>query len=126
MNLNRFRQLLSKKIVTFYKLAKDQLSKQYHYDWSLRSLKNAVKLAAKIYRYDLEIDEMIIVIRSLYQKNFPKLVYDDISIFNGIIKVISMHIIYCAFFFLLAVPNILCCARIYFQALIVPRSVILN
>lgn len=80
--------MLSKKIVTLYQLAGDQLPKREHYDWSLRSLKPVLKLAAKMREEESsESSETILLIRAITQINLPKLITEDIPFFTEIIKV---------------------------------------
>lgn len=80
--------MLSKKVVTLYQLAGDQLPRRAHYDWSLRSMKPVLKLAGKMrYEDGIEPGETILLIRAIAQINLPKLIADDIPLFAEIIKV---------------------------------------
>lgn len=83
-----FFQAMAKKIVALYQLANEQLSKQYHYDWGLRSLKAVIKLAAKMRHHRSEACESVILIQALHQINLSKLAFEDIPLFLGLIKVI--------------------------------------
>ena len=83
-----FFQAMAKKIVALYQLANEQLSKQYHYDWGLRSLKAVIKLAAKMRYHQTEACESVILIQALHQINLSKLAFEDIPLFLGLIKVI--------------------------------------
>lgn len=80
--------MLSKKIVTLYQLAGDQLPKREHYDWSLRSMKPVLRLAGKMRcEESAEPDETIFLIRAIVHINVPKLIAGDIPFFTEIIKV---------------------------------------
>ena len=80
---------MAKKIVILYQLANEQLSKQNHYSWGLRSLKIVVELAAQIRRNQLNSNEMVILIQALHQINLSKLIFEEVPLFLGLIKVIS-------------------------------------
>ena len=41
---------LAKKMTVLYQLAKDQLSKQYHYDFALRAMKSVLVMAGSLKR----------------------------------------------------------------------------
>src|SRR4051812_10365604 len=56
---------LSKKIVTLYDLAAQQLSKQDHYDFTLRSVKSVLVTAGALKRSDTEMPEDLLLLRAL-------------------------------------------------------------
>lgn len=64
-------QVLAKKMTVLYKLAKEQLSKQYHYDFGLRALKSVLVMAGELKRGSAELPEVnltckIIIRYSIY------------------------------------------------------------
>ncbi len=77
---------LSKKVVTLYKLNKELLSKQDHYDWGLRALKSLLVHAGSLKRAEPEIPEEHILMRALRDFNKPKIVADDSEIFLGLVS----------------------------------------
>ena len=50
--------MLAKKMTVLYKLAKEQLSKQYHYDFGLRALKSVLVMAGELKRGSAELSEV--------------------------------------------------------------------
>lgn len=77
---------LSKKFMTLYRLAKDLLSPQKHYDWGLRAVKSVLRQAGKLKRADPDISEDLILMRALRDFNWPKIVVEDREIFKPLIK----------------------------------------
>nr|XP_040226033.2 dynein axonemal heavy chain 10 isoform X2 [Anopheles coluzzii] len=79
-------KVLAKKMTVLYKMAREQLSKQYHYDWGLRSLNAVLRMAGVNKRKSPEISEAATLMRTLFDMNFPKFVFDDVPLFMGLIK----------------------------------------
>lgn len=80
-------QTLAKKVVTLFHLAGEQLTKHCHYDWGLRLLRSVLHLASQMRQRQPELPEAVILIRSLHEINLSKLVFEDVPLFLGIIKV---------------------------------------
>jgi dynein heavy chain len=78
-------RVLAKKMTTLYKLAKEQLSKQYHYDFGLRALKSVLVLAGSLKRSS-DMAEDIVLMRALRDMNIPKFVFEDVPLFRGLIS----------------------------------------
>lgn len=74
-------------MVALFRLASEQLTKHFHYDWGLRSLRSVLKLASQMRQMQPELSEAVILIRSLHEINLSKLVFEDVPLFLGIIKV---------------------------------------
>ncbi|PIK48528.1 putative dynein heavy chain 10, axonemal isoform X3 [Apostichopus japonicus] len=66
-------QVLAKKMTVLYKLAKEQLSKQYHYDFGLRALKSVLVMAGELKRGSADLEEDVVLMRALRDMNLPKL-----------------------------------------------------
>lgn len=59
--LLKFDQVLAKKMTVLYKLAKEQLSKQYHYDFGLRALKSVLVMAGELKRGSPDLAEVKVI-----------------------------------------------------------------
>ncbi|CAF1082209.1 unnamed protein product [Didymodactylos carnosus] len=80
-------KVLAKKIITLYRNAMKLLSKQYHYDWSLRGIKAVLTMAEQLRRTIMkDASEEVILLRALRDMNLTKFVYDDINLFLGLIN----------------------------------------
>ena len=77
---------LSRKFITLYKLCKELLSKQDHYDWGLRAIKSVLVVAGSLKREDRERPEEQVLMRALRDFNTPKIVGDDMPVFMGLIS----------------------------------------
>ena len=77
---------LSNKFITLYKLCKELLSKQDHYDWGLRAIKSVLVVAGSLKRADQDRPEEEVLMRALRDFNIPKIVADDNSVFQGLIS----------------------------------------
>ena len=78
-------KLLAKKMTVLYKLSKEQLSKQYHYDFGLRALKSVLVMAGELKRSSHELAEDVVLMRALRDMNLPKFVFEDVPLFTGLI-----------------------------------------
>lgn len=56
--LRLLEQMLAKKMTVLYKLAREQLSKQSHYDFGLRALKSVLVMAGELKRGSPDINEV--------------------------------------------------------------------
>ena len=76
---------LAKKIVSLYTLAKDQISRECHYDFGLRSLKAVLNMSsiARVKYPDLCEEELIVHI--LKSSNIAKLMPHDETLFMGML-----------------------------------------
>ncbi|KAF1790945.1 P-loop containing nucleoside triphosphate hydrolase [Phytophthora cactorum] len=66
-------KVLAKKTTTLYGLMIQQLSKQDHYDFGLRSLKAVLNMAGTLKREDPNLQEENILLRALRDMNMPNL-----------------------------------------------------
>jgi dynein heavy chain len=79
-------KVLAKKMTVLYKLSKEQLSKQYHYDFGLRALKSVLVMAGGLKRQYQEMPEDLVLMRCLRDSNMPKFVFEDVPLFAGLIN----------------------------------------
>lgn len=79
-------KVLAKKMTVLYKLSKEQLSKQYHYDFALRAIKSVLVMAGQLKRAYADLREDIVLMRALRDMNMPKFVFDDVPLFIGLIN----------------------------------------
>ena len=79
-------RVLAKKMTTLYRLSREQLSKQYHYDFGMRALKSVLVMAGGLKRESAEMPEDVVLMRSLRDSNLPKFVFDDVPLFLGLMK----------------------------------------
>ncbi|DBA95316.1 TPA: Dynein heavy chain cytoplasmic [Trebouxia sp. C0006] len=79
-------KVLAKKMTVLYKLSKEQLSSQHHYDFGLRALKSVLVMAGSLKRSSPDMSEALVLMRALRDMNLPKFVYDDVPLFLGLIN----------------------------------------
>ena len=79
-------KVLAKKMTVLYKLSKEQLSKQYHYDFGLRALKSVLVMAGGLKRQYKDMPEDLVLMRCLRDSNMPKFVFEDVPLFSGLIN----------------------------------------
>jgi dynein heavy chain len=76
---------LAMKMTVLYQLAKEQLSKQFHYDFGLRALKSVLVMAGSMKRSSADLGEDVVLMRALRDSNMPKFVFEDVPLFQGLI-----------------------------------------
>ncbi|XP_073386148.1 dynein-1-alpha heavy chain, flagellar inner arm I1 complex isoform X3 [Physcomitrium patens] len=79
-------KMLAKKMTVLYKLSREQLSKQYHYDFGLRALKSVLVMAGAFKRGDAAMSEQLVLMRALRDMNLPKFTFEDVPLFLGLIN----------------------------------------
>ncbi|CAG6015638.1 unnamed protein product [Menidia menidia] len=78
-------KVLARKFTALYRLCKELLSKQDHYDWGLRAVKSVLVLAGALRRRDKTRPENQVLMRALRDFNMPKIVTEDVSVFLGLL-----------------------------------------
>ena len=73
-------------MTVLYKLSREQLSKQHHYDFGLRALKSVLVMAGSLKRSAPEMSEQLVLMRALRDMNLPKFIFDDVPLFLGLIN----------------------------------------
>ncbi|CAL8251349.1 unnamed protein product [Boreogadus saida] len=79
-------KVLAKKMTVLYKLAREQLSKQSHYDFGLRALKSVLVMAGELKRGSPDLHEDMVLMRALRDMNLPKFVFEDVPLFLGLVS----------------------------------------
>ncbi|CAH8588474.1 Dynein heavy chain 10, axonemal [Schistosoma haematobium] len=79
-------KILAKKMTTLYRLAREQLSKQHHYDFGLRALKSVLVMAGDLRRDAPELPEDVVLMRALRDMNLPKFIFEDAPLFLALIQ----------------------------------------
>ncbi|XP_069565682.1 dynein axonemal heavy chain 10 [Brachyistius frenatus] len=79
-------KVLAKKMTVLYKLGREQLSKQFHYDFGLRALKSVLVMAGELKRGSPDLSENVVLMRALRDMNLPKFVFEDVPLFLGLIS----------------------------------------
>lgn len=80
-------RMLAKRIVETYDMCAEQLSVQYHYDYSMRAVKSVLSAASKLkFSNNGDHDEEGIIIKGMFNVNLPQFVGDDVSLFKGIVS----------------------------------------
>ena len=79
-------KLLAKKMTVLYRLARGQLSKQFHYDFGLRALKSVLVMAGDLKRGSPDLSEDVVLMRALRDSNMPKYVFEDVPLFLGLVN----------------------------------------
>ena len=83
--------VLSIKIITVYRLMKEQLSKQSHYRFDLRALKAVLFRAGYLHRTSKMSEEQI-VMKSLIDMNIGKLIHEDVFIFESLMSDVFLNL----------------------------------
>ena len=76
---------LAKKVITLYQMMQQQMSKQDHYDFGLRSIKSVLNCAGALKRTESEMTELNILMRAINDMNAPKWVAQDRPLYQGLI-----------------------------------------
>ncbi|XP_058809033.1 dynein axonemal heavy chain 10 [Phymastichus coffea] len=80
-------KVLAKKMTVLYHLAREQLSKQNHYDFGLRALRSVLNMAGQLKRScSPDLPENVVLMRALRDMNLPKFIFEDVPLFLGLIK----------------------------------------
>ena len=80
-------KVLAKRMFTLYYLMVQQLSKQDHYDFGLRSVKSVLNSAGALKRGDDgSTQEDVLLLRAIRDMNAPKFIAQDFPLFNALMS----------------------------------------
>uniref|UniRef100_A0A3Q1BV91 Cytoplasmic dynein 2 heavy chain 1 n=1 Tax=Amphiprion ocellaris TaxID=80972 RepID=A0A3Q1BV91_AMPOC len=85
-------EMLGRKLVAIFNLARELLTPQQHYDWGLRALKTVLKACGSILQQQRrshdkdEIQESSLVVQALRLNTMSKLTFADSSRFDALVK----------------------------------------
>uniref|UniRef100_A0A8C6R755 Dynein axonemal heavy chain 2 n=1 Tax=Nannospalax galili TaxID=1026970 RepID=A0A8C6R755_NANGA len=79
-------KILAKKVYTLYSLAVQQLSRQDHYDFGLRSITSLLRYAGKKRRLQPDLADEEVLLLSMRDMNIAKLTSVDVPLFNAIVQ----------------------------------------
>jgi dynein heavy chain len=77
--------ILSRKMINCLRLASEQLSPQYHYDFGMRAIRTVLSMAGVLKRREPNMAEDLLLLKTLRDCNVPKFVDQDIPVFMGIL-----------------------------------------
>jgi len=77
---------LAQKMVATFRLSSEQLSSQDHYDFGMRAVNTVIQAAGLMRRDHPEMEEDLLLLRSLADSNRPKFLAEDMELFDGIIS----------------------------------------
>lgn len=75
---------LSVKVCKMFDLMRRQLSKQDHYDFSMRAIKSVLSTAGRIKRQRQDQEEYQIMIKAIRDMNLPKFIAEDVILFDNL------------------------------------------
>lgn len=78
-------KILGQKVTEMYKLSCEQLTKQDHYDFGMRALKSILVAAGSYKRLWPDKNESLLLIRALKDFNIPRLIAEDVVLFEAIL-----------------------------------------
>ena len=65
---------------------KKQLSKQDHYDFSMRAVKSVLSASGRIKREIKDLDETLVLIKAIRDMNLPKFIAEDVILFDAMFR----------------------------------------
>ncbi|CAF0769681.1 unnamed protein product [Adineta ricciae] len=77
---------LARKVYTLYHLCAQQLSKQDHYDFGLRSLTAVLRYAGEKKRVNQKMTDDEVFLLSMFDMNVPKMTAEDLPLFRNIVN----------------------------------------
>uniref|UniRef100_A0A671UTN4 Cytoplasmic dynein 2 heavy chain 1 n=1 Tax=Sparus aurata TaxID=8175 RepID=A0A671UTN4_SPAAU len=79
-------EMLGRKLVAIFNLARELLTPQQHYDWGLRALKTVLKACGSLLQQQRRIQESSLVVQALRLNTMSKLTFADSSRFDALVR----------------------------------------